>query len=99
MCSNVKNLKAEIKDGDLCFALGGDATAAITANAILESNKDATLAVLPYGNFNDLARTLGTMKLSDFVAENGLLRAFRSAAARELAPSARGDGPDGRGRK
>ena len=63
--SNVKNLKKEIKDGDLCFALGGDATAAITANAILESEKDATLAVLPYGNFNDLARTLGTMKLKD----------------------------------
>lgn len=63
--NNVKNLKSEIKDGDLCFALGGDATAAIAANAILESNKDATLAVLPYGNFNDLARTLGTMKLED----------------------------------
>lgn len=63
--SNVKNLKKEIEDGDLCFALGGDATAAITANAILESEKDATLAVLPYGNFNDLARTLGTMKLKD----------------------------------
>ncbi|MBQ6149960.1 hypothetical protein IJI86_03270 [Candidatus Saccharibacteria bacterium] len=65
--SNVKNLKKEIEDGDLCFALGGDATAAITANAILESEKDATLAVLPYGNFNDLARTLGTMKLSDLI--------------------------------
>lgn len=63
--SNVKNLKKEIEDGDLCFALGGDATAAITANAILESEKDATLAVLPYGNFNDLARALGTMKLKD----------------------------------
>ena len=95
--NNVKNLKAEIKDGDLCFALGGDATAAITANAILESSKDATLAVLPYGNFNDLARTLGTMKLSDFVAGNGLLRAFRSAAARELAREPHGDGSERRG--
>ena len=64
--NNVKNLQKELKDGDLCFALGGDATAAITANAILSSEKDATLAVLPYGNFNDLARTLGTMKLKDF---------------------------------
>lgn len=62
---NVKNLQKTLKDGDLCFALGGDATAAITANAILESKKDATLAVLPYGNFNDLARTLGTMHLKD----------------------------------
>jgi diacylglycerol kinase family enzyme len=60
--NNVKRLKSKIKDGDLCFAVGGDATAAITANAIMESKKAATLAVLPYGNFNDLARTLGTMK-------------------------------------
>ena len=63
--NNIKELKKIIKDGDILLALGGDATAAITANAILESQKDATLAVLPYGNFNDLARTLGTMKLSD----------------------------------
>ncbi|MBQ8984936.1 hypothetical protein IJ076_00020 [Candidatus Saccharibacteria bacterium] len=65
--NNVKNLKSELKDGDTCLALGGDATAAITANAILESSKDVRLAVLPYGNFNDLARTLGTMKLQDIL--------------------------------
>ncbi len=63
--NNVKNLKKELKDGDTCLALGGDATAAISANAILESKKDATLAVLPYGNFNDLARTLNTMNLKN----------------------------------
>ena len=63
--NNVKNLAKIIKDKDILLALGGDATAAITANAILESKKDATFAVLPYGNFNDLARTIGTMKLED----------------------------------
>lgn len=63
--NNVKNLTKIIKDKDLLLAVGGDATAAIAANAILNSEKDATLAVLPYGNFNDLARTLGTMKLKD----------------------------------
>lgn len=63
--NNVKNLVKLIKDQDLLLAVGGDATAAIAANAILSSEKDATLAVLPYGNFNDLARTLGTMKLKD----------------------------------
>lgn len=63
--NNVKNLTKIIKDKDLLLAVGGDATAAITANAIMKSEKDATLAVLPYGNFNDLARTLGTMKLKD----------------------------------
>ena len=61
--NNVKNLTKIIKDGDILLALGGDATAAITANAILKSSKDAVLTVLPYGNFNDLARTLGTMNL------------------------------------
>ena len=62
---NVQDLQKIIKDGDTLLAAGGDATAAITANAILHSKKDARLAVLPYGNFNDLARTLGTMKLNN----------------------------------
>ncbi|MBQ3296478.1 hypothetical protein IJI79_00545 [Candidatus Saccharibacteria bacterium] len=63
--NNVKSLAKVLKNGDIVLSLGGDATAAITANAILESEKDARLAVLPYGNFNDLARTLGTMKFKD----------------------------------
>ena len=54
-----------VRDGDLVLAAGGDATACIAANGVLKSGKDATLAVLPYGNFNDLARTLGTMKFED----------------------------------
>ena len=55
----------ETKDGDLVIAAGGDATGVIAANAILKSEKDVTLAVLPYGNFNDLSRTLGTKTLDD----------------------------------
>ena len=62
---NVSATAKILRDGDIAFALGGDATAAVTANAILKSGRDVTLAVLPYGNFNDLARTLGTMKKSD----------------------------------
>lgn len=62
---NAKKLSKIIKDDDLLLAVGGDATAVIAANGILLSNKDAKLAVLPYGNFNDLARTLGTKKLKD----------------------------------
>ena len=50
-----------LKDGDLVLSAGGDATGIIASNGILKSSKDATLAVLPYGNFNDLARTIGTM--------------------------------------
>ena len=62
---NVKSLKRILQDKDIAIALGGDATAAVAANAILESGKDVVLGVLPYGNFNDLARTLGTMKYED----------------------------------
>lgn len=54
-----------IKDNDLVISAGGDATAIIASNGIIKSGKDATLAVLPYGNFNDLSRTLGTKTLND----------------------------------
>ena len=64
---NVKALKMVLKNGDMVIAAGGDATAAVTANAILESKKDVVLGVLPYGNFNDLARTLGIMKYEDLM--------------------------------
>ena len=74
--NNVKNLKKELKDKDLVLALGGDATAAITANAILHSKKDATLAVLPYGNFNDLARTLNTMNLKNINLKSKPLKLY-----------------------
>ncbi len=62
---NAKKFAKVIQDGDLVLAVGGDATAVIAANGILISEKKATLSVLPYGNFNDLARTLGTKKIAD----------------------------------
>ncbi len=58
---NVSMLSKCLENGDIAIAAGGDATASITVNAILKSGKDVTLAVLPYGNFNDLARTLGML--------------------------------------
>lgn len=70
---NVKALKKVLQDGDIAIAAGGDATAAVAANAIVESKKDVTLGVLPYGNFNDLARTLGTMKYEDIFGEQNQL--------------------------
>lgn len=54
-----------LKDGDLVISAGGDATGIIASNGILKSGKDATLAVLPYGNFNDLSRTLGIKTFED----------------------------------
>ena len=62
---NAKKFAKLVRDDDLVIAAGGDATAAIAANGILQAGSDATLAVLPYGNFNDLARTLGTQNLTD----------------------------------
>lgn len=54
-----------LKDGDLVISAGGDATGVIAVNGILKSGRDVTLAVLPYGNFNDLSRTLGTKTFAD----------------------------------
>lgn len=58
-----------LKNGDMVLAAGGDATAVIAVNAIMQSEKDVTLAVLPYGNFNDLARTLKTRDFEDIFAK------------------------------
>lgn len=62
---NAKKFAGILKDGDMVLAAGGDATAVIAVNGILQSGRDVTLSVLPYGNFNDLARTLGTEKFED----------------------------------
>ena len=74
---NIAKLSKLIQDGDLVISAGGDATGIITSNGILKSGKDAILAVLPYGNFNDLSHTLGTSKLGDIVnktAEPGFVQ-------------------------
>lgn len=86
---NAANLKKVLKDGDLVIAAGGDATASVTVNAIIESKKDVTLAVLPYGNFNDLARTLGMMTSGELlgrVAENDLSRTVSLAERPRVCP-------------
>lgn len=59
---NAEKFAKLLKDEDLVVSAGGDATATIAANGILRSGKDVKFAVLPYGNFNDLARTLGLKK-------------------------------------
>ena len=62
---NALKLSKLLHDDDLVLSVGGDATGVIGLNAVMLSGKDATLAALPYGNFNDLARTLGVKKLDD----------------------------------
>lgn len=73
---NVDIFSKLLKDGDLVISAGGDATAAISANAILKSKKDVTLSVLPYGNFNDLARTLNTFKLDEIFDKKSKTKKF-----------------------
>ncbi|MBR3248657.1 hypothetical protein IKF89_01335 [Candidatus Saccharibacteria bacterium] len=75
---NVEKLAKLLKDGDTVLAAGGDATGVIAANAIMQSGCDVTLAVLPYGNFNDLARTLGTNSFDDVFDDNAKVRKFYS---------------------
>jgi diacylglycerol kinase family enzyme len=64
---NAEKLAKRVEDGDLVISAGGDGTATIAANGILLSGKDARLAVLPYGNFNDMARAFGAKNLRDIL--------------------------------
>lgn len=65
---NVNTIAKLLKDGDIIIAVGGDATAAMCVNAAILSGKDVALSALPYGNFNDFARTLGTKSLDDILS-------------------------------
>lgn len=65
---NAEKFSKVLKDGDLVISAGGDATGIIAGNAILKSGKDVRLAVLPYGNFNDLSHTLGTKSFEEALA-------------------------------
>lgn len=66
---NADDLAKILSDGDLVIAAGGDGTAAMTANAVMRSEKDVTLGVLGYGNFNDLARMLKTKRAVEYGGE------------------------------
>lgn len=74
--TNVTRLSRVLRNGDFVLSAGGDATAAVCANAILNSDKDITLAVLPYGNFNDLARTLGTKTMEDVLQDSEVKKLY-----------------------
>lgn len=74
--ANIAKLSKLINDGDLVISAGGDATGIIASNSIIKSGKDAALAVLPYGNFNDLSHTLGATTLSDIISHKSTTRNF-----------------------
>ena len=73
---NIADFSKLLKDGDLVISVGGDATGIISASSILNSQKDVTLAVLPYGNFNDLSRTLKTKTLSSVLDSKNIQKFY-----------------------
>lgn len=65
---NAKNLAKILLDGDRVVSAGGDGTATIALNGVMRSGKDVSLAVLPYGNFNDMARLFRVRNFAKAVA-------------------------------
>ncbi len=70
---NAAKLAKILEDGDILITAGGDATATIGVNGIMQSGKKVMLGVLPYGNFNDLANTLRVKNFTEMLRliENG----------------------------
>ena len=64
---NATKLAKILRKDDLVLSAGGDGTASMCLNAILKSNTLATLSVMPFGNFNDYAETLGRMSLAKII--------------------------------
>lgn len=64
---NAEELAEIIRKDDLVISAGGDGTASMVLNAIMESGKLATMGVMGYGNFNDYMLTFGEMKLKEIV--------------------------------
>lgn len=63
---NAARLARVIFDHDLIISAGGDGTANIAVNAImLSSARDVRIGVLAYGNFNDMARSLGELAFDE----------------------------------
>ncbi len=80
---NVVKLQMMLADGDLVISAGGDGTASIALNAVMAAGKDVTLAVLGYGNFNDIARMLGVTREEGV---EGILQRYEAGKMRELHP-------------
>ena len=62
---NAGKLAGLLADGDIVMTAGGDGTTEVGVNAIMASGKDVRLAVLPYGNFNDVARMFGMARFPE----------------------------------
>lgn len=67
VAENAARLSKVLSKGDLVLSAGGDGTASMCVNAIMKSEKMVYFAVMPFGNFNDYAETLGRMDLETIV--------------------------------
>ncbi len=66
---NAKNLSKILMDNDLVIIAGGDGSATVGVSAAMITDKDVTLGILGYGNFNDMARMLGESNCENLVAD------------------------------
>lgn len=65
---NAKRLAKVLSSGDLVIVAGGDGTANVAVNGIMLSRaQNVKFGVVGYGNFNDVARTFGNLKLDDIL--------------------------------
>lgn len=66
--TNAKNLAKILLDDDIVVATGGDGTATMVVNGVMRAKKQVSVAVLPYGNFNDTAEVFGVKNLKQAVS-------------------------------
>ena len=70
---NAKRLSKLLQDDDLVIAAGGDGTANIAVNGIMQADcKGVKLGVLGYGNFNDSARSFGKPSVEDILNKDAV---------------------------
>ena len=55
---NAEALSKILLDGDIVISAGGDGTATIGLNGAMLSKREVRFMALPFGNFNDMARTM-----------------------------------------
>lgn len=83
---NVKKIAQLLSDGALVIAVGGDGTATMVINAILESGKDVVFAAIGYGNFNDIATMLSATELDDSEGLIKIVKLYEDQQIRVLYP-------------
>jgi len=88
---NAAELAKILNDGDLVIAAGGDGTASMAVNGVMQSEKDVTLGVLGYGNFNDFARMLKTKRAVEYGGEyvggvTEIVERFEAGKTKEIYP-------------